>query len=482
MRWFLRLKSSIDRNAIRIAQAVFLGTLAVSTPSAAWQSDFHYGLTKWLAIQAGFSNNAAEQIAEGNLGLDHGMSDAIEQVVRSACMKPLNEGDAREVEDKHFPAAEGVPSLFQKRVVVGGSERAARTLAKLPSDPCSDQSFFKRYGAALHPYQDSWSHQGTPHFPGFCDPKLAWGHPVERGAYWCTRADQTAFWEGDTIAAAKGTFGHLRKLNLALSKLKRNKECAGALQVSGPPARWEDIAGKVKDFANRKTKTAKREWFKSVNITDTEFLAATTLPDGAQSFDVNWVLKRMNVAPLVGVFVWQDVSAEVAAFFGIFMKAWFQGEGMEHFLDLEAIVNVWNKRSKHCAGVIKPEYVATIMRRWMDLADHGSVLGIVDELFCLVPPGDCKEAKDALDNLAKQPFKRDLAKFFKSVDEALVPLSGPDKGTRNMPYGIVPLPNGQFLAIGQFRHTPNDFFMLTAAPKGSGKEWKIVNFSWWAAN
>ena len=38
-------------------------------PSMAWESDVHYGLTRWLAIQAGFSPEQAKWIADGDQGV-----------------------------------------------------------------------------------------------------------------------------------------------------------------------------------------------------------------------------------------------------------------------------------------------------------------------------------------------------------------------------------------------------------------------------
>ena len=42
-----------------------------ATPSVlAYETDVHYGLTKWLALVAGFESNDAEQIATANQDLD----------------------------------------------------------------------------------------------------------------------------------------------------------------------------------------------------------------------------------------------------------------------------------------------------------------------------------------------------------------------------------------------------------------------------
>ena len=37
----------------------------VAIRAAAWEKDLHYGLTKWLAYEAGFSLDDAETVAKG---------------------------------------------------------------------------------------------------------------------------------------------------------------------------------------------------------------------------------------------------------------------------------------------------------------------------------------------------------------------------------------------------------------------------------
>jgi hypothetical protein len=44
--------------------------LSQSSLASAWEADVHFGLTKWLAIQAGFDRSEAETIAYGNQQVD----------------------------------------------------------------------------------------------------------------------------------------------------------------------------------------------------------------------------------------------------------------------------------------------------------------------------------------------------------------------------------------------------------------------------
>ena len=48
-------------------------TLVVASGAEAWESDVHYGLTYWLALQASFTDDAARLVAEADLSLDRGM-------------------------------------------------------------------------------------------------------------------------------------------------------------------------------------------------------------------------------------------------------------------------------------------------------------------------------------------------------------------------------------------------------------------------
>jgi len=44
---------------------------------AAYESDVHYGLTRWLALKAGFDPGQADAIALGNQRLDGGLVDTL---------------------------------------------------------------------------------------------------------------------------------------------------------------------------------------------------------------------------------------------------------------------------------------------------------------------------------------------------------------------------------------------------------------------
>ena len=53
-----------------VAAAILAAVAMGSTGVVAWEEDLHYGLTFWLATQAGFSRNDADEIARGDQSYD----------------------------------------------------------------------------------------------------------------------------------------------------------------------------------------------------------------------------------------------------------------------------------------------------------------------------------------------------------------------------------------------------------------------------
>ena len=76
-------------------------TLVVASGAEAWESDVHYGLTYWLALQASFTDDAARLVAEADLSLDRGIRAAPMAVGVYACRGDY--GASRDVRDNHFP-------------------------------------------------------------------------------------------------------------------------------------------------------------------------------------------------------------------------------------------------------------------------------------------------------------------------------------------------------------------------------------------
>src|SRR6267142_2016207 len=139
-------------------------TLVVAAGAQAWESDVHYGLTYWLALQAGFTDDAARVVAEADLSLDRGIRAAPVAVGVYACRGDY--GASRDVRDNHFPTDVNVPNPPERREVVANSAAARRRAldeANRKIDPKYGNAHSEslgRFGEGLHPLQDSWSHQG----------------------------------------------------------------------------------------------------------------------------------------------------------------------------------------------------------------------------------------------------------------------------------------------------------------------------------
>src|SRR2546423_14028991 len=84
------------------------GLLLVSTTSSAFESDVHYGLTEWLALQAGFDERAAKTNATGDQRSDSGDMQYIELIFAHACIGKDDLG-SRHAGQYHYPFASTGP-------------------------------------------------------------------------------------------------------------------------------------------------------------------------------------------------------------------------------------------------------------------------------------------------------------------------------------------------------------------------------------
>ena len=170
----------------------------------AWEKDVHFGLTEWLAVQAGFSESNADSLARADQALDDGhFSSAIWAVL----FHIIIDGDpeaSREVQRWHFPSGATIPGDPNERRVIHDSVDAQREARNVIDDttPESPGKRLEDFGNALHPFQDSWSHEGTPDTPFrpilVIQPQLTWGHPKDRGGWDSHDADLTWLHVGQT--------------------------------------------------------------------------------------------------------------------------------------------------------------------------------------------------------------------------------------------------------------------------------------------
>ena len=175
------------------------GLLLSMSAASGFESDVHYGLTNWLALQAGFDELSAKTIATGDQRVDSGDMQYLGLVLAYACVA---QDDLRSklAGQHHYPSAAATPATPEKRAVAAGGDvaiKAGQAAVKVPAGQAIYRLFI--LGEALHIVQDSWSHQGIPGVPQpaegvfTCDSTRAWGHPTSRGGWNSHKADLTVY-------------------------------------------------------------------------------------------------------------------------------------------------------------------------------------------------------------------------------------------------------------------------------------------------
>src|SRR5438309_7178666 len=69
-----------------VTRSLAISLLLFSAHAFAFESDVHYGLTQWLAMQAGFGSEAAQIIATGDQRVESGDMQFVELVLIYACV------------------------------------------------------------------------------------------------------------------------------------------------------------------------------------------------------------------------------------------------------------------------------------------------------------------------------------------------------------------------------------------------------------
>jgi hypothetical protein len=232
---------------------IFTAALLSSAPAMAWEKDLHYAMTRYLAEQAGFSTAAAIVIADADQSLDDLPSlSAIPLMILVQTNGSLQASLL--VQRGHFPASAPPPRAAAQRTVSMNSADA-RALAEVAiADPNAD---LKRFGEALHPFQDSWSHQGVPDVPlrPFFQryPDLSFGHPYSRGGWSRHDADLMNLHSAEVSQVRDETFLLLcRFLRSHPAYLQRPSACPAGTRT----AESEDRAGSQLSFFGRADRRA----------------------------------------------------------------------------------------------------------------------------------------------------------------------------------------------------------------------------------
>lgn len=218
-------------------------------PTGQYQADVHYGLTKALALKAGFSEQVAEAIARGTEAPDvpddprnpiaTGFTIAQRDwMTRSKEAQEEKRQAAQSLREWHFPIDPG------KDEVQPGSDTARKKFneAAQSGNPIV-------IGESLHPFEDSWSHQGKPSIKGIA------GHPKARGDLYSMAADLTVQYPNDARAMAKETYGLLVGLG----------EKNPALRAEDP-VEFGQFEDDIDRFILANSKAEKREALKSLGV------------------------------------------------------------------------------------------------------------------------------------------------------------------------------------------------------------------------
>lgn len=422
--------------------AMFLLAIGASFPAYSYESDVHYGLTRWLAQKSGFSEWQSNLIATGNFQVDSGSMSTLALLPEYACIVK-NDLVAREIQDRHYPSNVKVPADPHDRVVEPGGAAARRAVAKTVQQARGHEAqYLGLFGAALHPLQDSWAHAalaGVAEFgPVSCHAWLAAvpSARVDRGPH---AADLTFESPGGAIAMAKATYEELT----AFPSINGEKRVAQD---------WALLEPQVRTFAAAHTKTAKHAWFVKQGIIDTGFLEGTTLPDGADPGPLYFDGRQLPMLTSVSS-MQPGVSPEIRQFFDQLIARWLGGEQVETVLS----------KSARASAV----QLATRLKLWQ-LRDHGTWA----HLAHLPRPFTASEIARVRGH-AKRPSENI------PVSQALFPLViGSPTPSPLLPYVLHMLPGERTLvpraiAILRLKHAPRDTIGLIAEKQSSG--WRLVD-------
>jgi hypothetical protein len=440
-----------DLAPLRLLARSLCIALAVHTSASGYEADVHFGLTKWLALQAGFDENQASAIALGNQRADGGSMDTQALVLEYACTSP-DAAAAASVQRTHYPSATVVPAPAAQRIVVAGGPPSRAALRQLAAELKGRQGLMLlRFGEALHPLQDSWSHQGTPgilSLPGVvCDPALVsvpGGRSTVPHAPNLTRTAPSA-----ALAMARASYEVL----LDYPRIQ------GRARVA---ANWNALVAPVQQFAVLGTKSAKRDWFLRHGVANTSFLQGVSLPDGPSPGPLDW---RGQFMPALahGDSDQHDAPADARSFVDGFLARWLSPVPVEALF-----VNGGRDRSGAASRRDMRQLAARLkLWRWRD---HGSAAALA-HVDGLLSAGQLAAAE----RLTRSPRG---AVRVASLGDALFPVQPlAPPGAPVLPYILRSLPPAadgapRMLAMLRLRHAPYDTLGLMIERRGG--HWDLV--------
>lgn len=426
---------------------LLLAAMLLPLSAGAFESDVHFGLTKWLALEAGYTEQQAETIATGNQRNDSGIMDSVELVLEYACIE--KHADASEVAKKYHFASEGKPPASpERRLVVAGSLAARRDVEQTLRTAAEGKADFMllKLGEGLHLLQDSWAYQGVPDTPDFsdkaiqCSSELSWAAPAARGGWKTHKADIAKYWPADIKAMAAVSYEVLTRYAPVAGE-KRSVVDANAVQ--------QQLDG----FIRASTKTEKRAWFRAHGINDVSFLSMISVPDGTEAIAEPWQGRKLPSLSDARTRQY-EVPEDAKHFFDHFFEAWLHSDKPESALGT----------GTHSA--VEQE-LGTRLKLWR-MRDHGVAAELAHVVGVLT-----KKQRQTADRLARS---KNAYVRYDTLKDAYFPLLQQGPGVSPMlPYVIHVLPgsNGdRIIAVTKLRHVPYDEIGIIA--EKVGKSWRPV--------
>ncbi len=229
-----------------LRQLVTSAHAATSPLAVAYEADVHFAETYYLARSAGFRDPIARAIAEGTqkpdrdyrspvpLGKEYLKNGALLAALPPTAAGPRARLLARQevirtlMREWHF-----LDDPNSKVIRPGNATALAKVQRAMSEDP-------RTFGESLHPYQDTWSHQGEPSLLSI---GLPGGHPGNPFSHDC---DQTHNHPEIALEAAEATYERLQEY-----------AALHPAYVTEEPASFEDIRPTLEKFIAAETETEK---------------------------------------------------------------------------------------------------------------------------------------------------------------------------------------------------------------------------------
>ncbi|MDN7449187.1 hypothetical protein QZM03_17720 [Burkholderia multivorans] len=425
--------------------------LAMPLRCAGFEADVHFGLTLWLARQAGFAPPDAEAIALADQRIDAGSIEYMTSPLQYACLSRFLP-DAVDAQARHYPGTRTVPADAQARAVAPGGPAALAPIdAALVKAGGGKAAFMLgEFGRALHGWQDSWAHRGVPSVPDWsrdgimCDAGLAMAAPLDQPTPSSHAAELTWRRAADVESMAQATY----------LQMTRYPNINGAARRAVP---WDQVRQRLPGFIAARTKRAKSDWFVANGIADTSFLDGISLPDGPAWKAVRWGGRRDLPVPLPSA-VQPGVDKDIVDFYTGFFSDW---------VTTSPVDKRWLPAISAARGQKPDNALVDALVGWR-LRDHGAYLAGEG-----LPRSTAHSSSPARNRASFQVFT--------SLNDAVLPLivEG-EKPSPVLPFLIFALPrssdgNLRAVALVKLLDSPYDTLGIVSE-KRNGIGWKVTGW------